>query len=212
MLTDFSMAFPSRAGYLGFLLVALAILWGQGEPSHPPQPPQSRLEARLADLRRKLDSTKAVDVTAQRALEYSREYWKNAEKAGRAGQPFRADRLTEAADALFHIAEHQEHLRTGGGPKGPPSPQEIQDHLQRVYFRTQQADYFFHQSQRGEAAAFPAWSRNFYQLALRAYERRDWVAADENAKCAEELVRALESLAQAATLVTLPPPPKPPVR
>lgn len=206
------MALSSRAGPLGFWPVMLAILWGQAEPPRPPQPPEARLEVRLADLQRKLESTKAVNVTAQRALQYSRDYWDKAEKARRLGQLFRADRLAEAADALFHIAEHQEHLRTGGGPKGPSALETLPDHLQRVYFRTQQADYFSHQSQSREAAAFPAWARDFYQLALRAYERRDGVASDENAKCAEEVVRALESLAQAATLAAIPPPPKSPVR
>ena len=211
MLVHFLMALPSRAGFVGCLPVVLAILWGQrAEPPRPPQPPKPRLETRLADLRRKLDTTKPVDVTAQRALQYSRDYWTKAETAERAGQSFRADRLVEAAEALLHVAEHQQHLRTGGGPKGPPSPPELQDRLQRVYFRTQQAEYFFDQSRSREAAAFPAWSRDFYQLASRAYERRDWVAADENAKCAEEVVKALENLAQAATPVSIPPPPRPP--
>ncbi len=198
-------------GLAGFLPVVFTILWGQPQPPRPPQTPGLRFETRLADLRKKLDSAKPVDVTAQRALQYSRSYWEHADKAWRVGQSFRADRLAEAADALLHVAEHQEHLRTGGGPKGPPSPEELQNHLQRVYFRTQQAEYFFHQLQDHEAAALPAWSRDFYQLALRAYERRDWIAADENAKCADEIVRALESLAQAATPVSLPPPPKPPI-
>jgi hypothetical protein len=101
----------------------------------------------------------------------------------------------------------------GGGPKGPPPAEEIKDHLQRVYFRTQQPDYFLQQSQDPRAASFPKWARDFYQLALRAYDRKDMIAADENAKCADELVKALENLAQAATPMNIPPrPPRPPVR
>jgi hypothetical protein len=106
--------------------------------------------------------------------------------------------MAEAADSLLHIAEHQQHLHTGGGPNGPPPPPLTSDQLQRVYFRTRQADYFLAQSHDPRAASFPKWATDFYQLAVRAYERKDMVAAGENARCAEEVVKALESLAQAA--------------
>jgi hypothetical protein len=119
--------------------------------------------------------------------------------------------MADAADALLHVAEHQQHLRAADGPKGPSPAGEIRDHLQRVYFRTQQADYFLSQSHDSRAASFPKWARDFYQLAVRAYERKDLIAADENAKCAEEIVKALESLAQAASPANIPAPPKPPV-
>jgi hypothetical protein len=189
---------------LVLVLAALVLLWAQ--PSGP------GAANRLAEIRRKLESTKAVDVTAQRALEYSRAFLASAEKAFQSRQPFTANRMADVADALLHVADHQQHLRAGGGPKGPPPVGEIRDHLQRVYFRTQQADYFLSQSHDSRAASFPKWARDFYQLAVRAYERKDLIAADENAKCAEEIVKALESLAQAASPVNVPPaPPKPPV-
>ncbi len=195
---------------IGLLASVLAFAWAQSQPPGPP--PRPGPLDRRAELRRKLNSTTAVDITAQRALEYSRGFLASAEKASRSGQPFMADRMTEAADALIHVAEHQQHLRTGGGPKGPPPAADIQDHLQRVYFRTQQADYFSLQSHDPRVKAFPRWARDFYELAVRAYERKDLVAADENAKCAEEIVKALENLAQAATPTgAAPPPPKPPV-
>lgn len=203
-------------GELGFLLVAFALLWAQHPPPlgppGPPKPAGPEISDRLADIRRKLSSTKAVDVTAQRALQYSHEYLESAEKALRSGQSFVADRKAEAADALLHIAEHQQHIRKGGGPNGPPPAEEIRAHLEQVYFRTQQADYFFREANDAKVASFPKWARDFYQLALRAYDRKDLIAADENAKCAEEVVKALENLAQAATPANIPPPPpKPPV-
>ncbi len=205
-----SVALFRRFRRVGFGLVACALLWAQHSP--PPGPPRPGSGNRPADIRRKLDSTKAVDVTAERALQYARAYLDSAVKISRSGETFQADRLTEAADALLHIAEHQQHLRTGGGPKGPPPAEEIQDHLQRVYFGTQQADYFLTQSHDSRAAAFPKWARDFYQLALAAYDRQDLIAADENAKCAEEVVKALENLAQAAASVDNPSlAPKPPV-
>jgi hypothetical protein len=190
-------------------LVSACLFWGQALPPVPPKP--SGPANRLAEVRRKVESTKAADVTAQRALGYSRAFLGSAEAAVRSKQPFQADRMADAADALLHVAEHQQHLRTGGGPKGPPDARELHDHLQRVYFRTQQSSYFLSQAHDSRAASFPKWASDFYQLAMRAYERKDLVAADENAKSAEEIVRALESLAQAASPAPIPPtPPKPP--
>jgi hypothetical protein len=89
---------------------------------------------------------------------------------------------------------------------------QIEDRLHRVYFRTQQAEYFFRQSHDSNADGLPRWARDFYELAVRAYDRKEWVSADENAKCADEVVNALENLAQAAGISDGPPapPPKPP--
>ena len=184
---------------LGLFVLALTQVWSQQPPPGPPGPPRLGISDRLIELRRKLDSAPAVNATARRALQFSRTYLESAERARRSGRLFSADRLVEAADAMLHIAEHQQHLRTGGGPKGPPPAEEVQDHLQRVYFRTQQADYFLSQSHDPDAVSFPKWSRDFYELARRAYDRKDLLAADENAKCADEVVKALENLAQAAT-------------
>jgi hypothetical protein len=188
-------------------MVGLVLLWAQVGPPGPPKTPGA--SNRIANIRRKLDSTKPVDINAQRAVEHARGFLASAEKASQSGQEFTADRIAEAAGALLHVAEHQQHLRSGGGPKGPPPAEEIQDHLQRVYFRTQQADYFFRQANDSRAASFPKWARDFYQLAVRSYERKDLIAADENAKCAEEIVKALENLAQAAAPGDIPPPPPP---
>ncbi len=199
-------------GQIGPLLVVAALLAGQAGPPVPPPPPPLKLTDRLQDIRRRLESVKGVNMTAERALQYSRSYLGKADQAFNAKRTFAADRFAEAADSLLHIAEHQEHLRaSGGGPARPPPPAAILDHLQHVYFRTQQADYFLKQAQDREADSFPKWARDFYQLARRAYDRRDWVAADENAKCADEVVKALENLAQAASPATIPaPPPGPP--
>jgi hypothetical protein len=190
------------------LTLAVAICWARPQPPRPPEPDANRTAHHLTELRQRINDTTAVNTTSQRALGYSRSYLDKGERALQTRRVFVADRLIGAADALHHIAEHQQHLRTGPGPKGPPSPQEMNDHLQRVYFRTEQADYFLQQSHDMDAAAFPKWARDFYQLAVRASDRHDTVAADENAKCAEEVVRALEDLAQAAS----PPPPGPPPR
>lgn len=198
-------------------LVALAVVSGVAwaQMVHPPPPPPPGLDTdrvadRLTDLRRKVQGTHAADATAQRALQYSRLYLDRAKKALQADKPFVADRLVAAADSLSHIADHQRHLRDEDRPKQPPPPDDIAGHLQRVYFRTRQAQYFLEQANDPEAKALPKWARDFYQLATRAYERHDLVAADENAKCAEEVVKALENLAQAASPTKIPGPPPPP--
>jgi hypothetical protein len=119
--------------------------------------------------------------------------------------------LAVAADAMLHIAEHQQHLQDGPALAGPHPPEALKDHLQRVYFRTQQADYFLNQSHDARVTSFPKWARDFYQQALRAYDQKDMWAADENAKCADEVVTALENLAQTSTPAPDPPPPPPPL-
>jgi hypothetical protein len=178
-------------------------------PPRPPQPPVFRSADKIAEIEKKLKSTKPVDVTAQRALDYSRQFYRAAVEAQRADRPFQADRFAEAADALLHVAEHQQHLRAGAGPKGAPPAEAVRDHLQRVYFRVQQSEYFQRQSRDARAISLPKWARDFYGLASRQYEQRDFIAADENAKCAEEVVKALENLAQAAVPMPEPRPPQP---
>ena len=190
-------------GLIAYSTTAFVLLWLWAPPPPPPpvgRPPAPDPAKHVENIRGKLSSAKAIDRTAQRALAYSHNFLSSAEISLRSGQLFRADRLAAAADALLHVAEHQQHLRLRGGPKGAPPPDAIQDHLQRVYFRTQQADYFLNQSHDPRAHALPQWARAFYQLAVRDSERNDRVAADENAKSSDDIVRALENLALAANV------------
>jgi hypothetical protein len=220
----------TRLLQLGVLAMVAGALCAQMPPppmGRPPMHDERSLADRLADARKKRDRTRAVDTTSQRAVEYAKVYLDRAEKSLRSGQPFVCDRFLNAADSLRHIALLRERLhepdRTaehnrnpapdavhdGDGPpgpdrfhEGPPSPASA---LEMVYFRVQQADFFYEQSHDSEAKAFPKWARDFYQLAARDIERQDMLAAEVNARCAEEVVRALESLAQAAA--PMPPPP-----
>ncbi len=216
---------------LGTLAILAATLFAQMPPpppmGRPPMRDERSLADRLADARQKRDRTRAVDVTAQRALEYAKVYLDRAEKSLKSGQPFVCDRLLSAADSLRHIALLRERLHEPDraqerdrspsqdaihGADRPPGPDRFHerpassaDALEMVYFRVQQADFFYEQSHDAEAKPFPKWARDFYQLAARDMDRQDMVAAEVNARCAEEVVRALESLAQAAAPV--PPPP-----
>jgi hypothetical protein len=119
------------------------------------------------------------------------------------GSPFAATHILVAADALIRAAEHQQHLQQKDGPP-PPISTEITRHLDRVYFRLQQADYFVKQSADPNAQAIADFARQYYQGALRATDNGDLRTADECAKSTDELMRALENLALSTAL-----PPKP---
>jgi len=188
-----------------FLGTAVSWLTPQEQRPAPPRPPYIVSADRLAEIGRKLNSAQPVDSTAKRAIDYGRTFLAEAEHAPSLNKSFRAGRLADAADAVLRIADHQEHLRLRGGPKGPPSPTVVSAHLQRTYFQTQQLDYFLTQSGNRQVTSFPKRAREFYEYAIRAYERKDLIGAGENAKCAEEVICAPESVTQANAPATLPP-------
>ncbi len=77
VLSGFLVTALRMGGQFAFLLAALVSLGAQTGRPGPPKPPGPETANRLADIRRKLESTKAVDVTAERALEYSRGFLAN---------------------------------------------------------------------------------------------------------------------------------------
>jgi hypothetical protein len=127
----------------------------------------------------------------------------------RRGSPFAADRYVAAADALAHAADHQQHIAQKSGPE-PPDGAEISRHLDRVYFRLQQSDFFVKQSADANAKTIAAFARQYYQQALRASTgvttSHDSRSADECAKTVDELMRALENLAQSTAAPAAPKP------
>ncbi len=191
------------------------VLWSRQGPPPPPPPPHSppgppRLDApsvagHLQKVRRHLDEVKPRDADCEELLAIAR---RTLDRAGQKAQTkdfVGADRLISAADAFLHASEHPIHLVEG--PKGPvPQPGDIADHLQRVYFRLQQADYFAAASGETDAKAMPALARTFYEQARKAYDSGSWFAADESTKSVDDIVRGLENLAQAS----VPEPPRPP--
>jgi hypothetical protein len=128
-----------------------------------------------------------------------------ASERAKARDYFGADRRIAAADAFLRAAAHPTHVTEG--PKGPvPQPREIADHLQRVYFRLQQAEYFANASGDPDAKSLPPVARRLYENARKAYDSGNWFTADEFAKSADDTIHGLEDLAQAAA----PAPPSPP--
>jgi hypothetical protein len=186
-------------------------LWSQGPPPLPapggrPDPP--RLDAHAIDddiqnVRRHLEEIKPKDQDCEMLMAVARRNLDEAEEKAHANALFVADRLVAASDAFIHAAEHPLHLEEG--PKGPhPDAEEIASHLQRVYFRLQQADFFARTVGDDNAKQLTGLARKFYEKSLQAYDKSDWLGADELAKSADDTIRGLENLAQAAT----PPPPR----
>ena len=155
-----------------------------------------------------MTEVRSTGAVTDKLLSLSRGYLERSEqKEGR--NEFASSRYLAAADALVHAAEHQQHI---AGKTGPPSPDkaELTRHLERVYFRLQQADYFVNQSGDSNAPSIADFARHYHQEALRASDRADPRVADECAKSAEDLMRALENLALATLPVPVPPKPPPP--
>jgi hypothetical protein len=188
-------------------------LWArQGQPPPPPphgRPGPPRLDSRaIADhiqkVRRHLEDIKPKDQDCEMLLALARRTLDKAEDKAHANDLLVADRLVAASDAFIHAAEHPLHLEEG--PKGPrPGAEEIATHLQRVYFRLQQADYFAQASGDENAKQLPGLARKFYERALQAYDKQNWLEAEECARSADDTIRGLENLAQSAS----PPPPRP---
>jgi hypothetical protein len=203
-------------GLLGCILnFSLARPLGSQQPPPPPAPPQGRprpprldvaaVTSHLQAVRRHLEEARPRDTDAEKLVEMARRALNTADQNVQAKDFFGADRRIAGADDLLHAAEHPSHLAEG--PKGPvPREREIADHLQRVYFRLQQADYFASTSGEPDARLLPSVARKFYERARKAYDTEDWFAADEYAKSADDTIRGLENLAQAA----VPEPPRPP--
>jgi hypothetical protein len=158
-------------------------------------------------VRRHLEEVKPRDPDCEKLLAIARRTLDRADQKAQAKDLLATDRLIAAVDAFLHAAEQPSHL--AGGPKGPvPQAREVADHLQRVYFRLEQADFFAGSSGEADAESLPALARKSYEHARKAYDSGRWFAADEYAKSADDTIRGLENLAQAA-VPEPPPPPRP---
>jgi hypothetical protein len=187
--------------------------WSQAPPPSPPpraRPAPPRLDANsvsehLRAVRRRLEQAKSTNSDTGKLLAMARRALDVADERAKAKDFFGAERRIAGADDLIHASEHPLHIAEG--PKGPlPQAREVADHLQDVYFRLQQADYFATTSGEPDAQPLPSIARKFYEQAREAYDTGDWFVAEEYTKSAADTVRALENLAQAAA----PEPARPP--
>lgn len=182
------------------VLLIAGILGGQPPPPlrRPGPPPPGGPEG----VRRKLAEVRPTDDVTGKILALARVCLERSERK-ESSSPFAATRYLAASDALVHAAEHQQHVRDKKEPP-PPDRSELARHLERVYFRLQQADYFVKQSSDPDATIIASFARQYYQDALRASGVPDPRVTDECLKSAEDLVRALENLAQATAPVPMP--------
>jgi hypothetical protein len=149
-------------------------------------------------VRQRLTEAKPAGEAPKKMLVLAKMYLERSESP-QIGSPFAATRMLVVADALIRAAEHQQHLDSKGGPT-PPDNAEISRHVERVYFRLQQADYFVKQSGDPNAQIIADFARQYYQGALRASDKDNLRTADECAKSTDELMRALENLALSTAL------------
>src|ERR1700685_1879359 len=138
-----------------------------------------RFGDRLERLRRQFAEPRPADPERQVLLSHSEVYANKADQIWRTAQPYIADRTLAAAE-------------------------EFSRHLAQVYFRTRQADYFLQEIHDNSASPLVSLARQYYQRAVQSYDRSDFRGADEYGKTSDELVNALEDLAQAATLAPQP--------
>ena len=189
-----------------FALVTTRVT-GQEVPPPPPRPPGTRpgpprlteqdVQQRIRTVRERLAQCKPKSEDGERLISMARQELEQAEMDLRSNKLYAADRLQAASDAFLHAAEHSVHLEEGS--KGPtPQPVEIAEHLQRIYFRLQQVDFFASTSGDTDAKLLPGLARKFYEQARKAYDDGSWFAADEYAKSADDTTRGLENMAQAA--------------
>jgi hypothetical protein len=107
-------------------------------------------------------------------------------------QVFIADRLVASAAAVKQAIDDSQRLSDASSA---PSREHAGQLLQSVYFRTQQADYFFEQSNEPDAKALGEIARRWYQKALQFVDTDPGIS-ENYAHAAEQLITALESLAQ----------------
>src|ERR1700679_2594861 len=128
------------------LLVLMSIVSAAGQPPPPgpgpappppgpggPPPPGGR-----QGVRQRLTEAKPAGETSRKMLALAKTYLEKSESL-QFGSPFAATRILVAADALIRAAEHQQHIEQKDGPP-PPISAEIARHVDRVYFRLQQAN------------------------------------------------------------------------
>jgi hypothetical protein len=171
----------------------------------PPRPEPRDIVRHLQDIRWGLDHVDQRDADSDRVIGIARRILLAADQKLKSKDFLTADRLVGAADAFLHVAQHLSRLIER--PQGPmPQRQEISEHLQHVYFRLQQVDFFSRSSADPDGEELSTLARKYYEQSRKQYDARNWFSSDEYAKSADDLVRGLENLAQAAT----PQPPLPP--
>lgn len=184
------------------LLLGVTILLGHYGVAQKKE--DRRLQERMARTRERFARAKTNDPAAKVLENSAFSYLASAEQFLSNKKTLTAGEMAEAADALSRAVDHLSHAQDLS-KKDFPDRKEQSQHLEKVYFRVQQADYFQELSKELKTKPLASLAKEFYQRARQAYDRQDARHTDEYTKVADEIVKCLEHLAHAATPVPEPP-------
>jgi hypothetical protein len=136
---------------------------------------------------------------AKELVKKSRAYIARAETALANHHSAFAGPLSEAVDALSRAVDHV--VRSGDVTRTDyPSRQRLSDRLNTIGLRVQQANYFQKLGGDSTAKGLVGLAKRYNERARDAYRHGKRREADEYTATADEIVRALEYIAQAQTL------------
>ncbi len=119
------------------------------------------------------------------------------------------DAIDSLLDACEDIGEVEDALQKARSTNSDDDDEERREdaarHLERVYFRVKQGDYFSRQSKERLGAQYVSTAQRLYHLARAQYDASHYRAARKLADAAHEVINALESLAQASVRIPEPP-------
>lgn len=176
---------------------------GQRPPPPPPPPPLDRVGVadKINRIRRALAQRSPADATEKEIFSEANICLQGAQKQFARNRVFAASRLARAAEALSHALDRLQPRDDAPAPPRPPG-QDLRGHLIEVYFRVRQADYFLQQSHDAGAKPLAELAHRFYEQARQAFDKNQERRAEDYAEAAEDMVQALEFLAQSAVRAT----------
>lgn len=159
---------------------------------------ERRIEDRLARARHRIDDVMLNTYDAKELVKKSRVYIARAETALANHHSAFAGPLSEAADALSRAVDHVARSRDVT-LTDYPSRQRLSDRLDTVGLRVKQANYFQKLGGDSASTALVGLARRYHERARDAYRHGQRRETDELTTTADEIVRALEYIAQAHT-------------
>jgi len=174
------------------VFAAFPLFSGRGAESSE----ERRIEDRLARARHKVDDMMLTSDDAKELVKKSRAYIARAETALANHHTAFAGPLSEAAEALSLAIDHVVRSRDVT-LTDYPSRQRLSYRLDAVGMRVKQADYFQKLGGDSTARGLVGLARRYNDRAREAYHQGKRRETDEYATTADEIVRALEYIAQA---------------
>ena len=159
---------------------------------------ERRIEDRLVRAKNRIDDVMLKNADAKELIKRSRVYIARAETALANHHSAFAGPLSEAADALSravdHVVRSRDVTRTDY-----PSQKRLSERLDSVSLRVQQANYFQKLGGDSTAKALVGLARRYNERARDSYRNGKRRETDEYTTVADEIIRALEYIANAQT-------------